>query len=101
MKRIPNWLWPKDRKANATAIVRSGRVLHWAFAILALLVSGGMLIGGSVTLVDILFNPIGGYGSYTYTRDPSTPVVVILSGLALGMFFLMIGRAARYVFSNE
>lgn len=59
------------------------------------------MIGGGVAFVDIYFNPIGGYGEYAYTRDYGQPIAIIIGGVALGMFFLLSGRAVRYIFSNE
>jgi hypothetical protein len=90
-----------ERQANPKAINRTGRVLHWAFALLAGLVVAITFLIGVAEAVDVFANPTGHYGDYAYHRSYDEAIGWILGGFAGGLFFALVGRALRYILSGE
>lgn len=75
---MPNWFWPEST-SETSVVVRLGRLLHWLGFGLGVLLFAGCLIGGTLT------------GEFH----------VLMGGLVSGVFVMLIGRAARYLLSNE
>jgi hypothetical protein len=75
-----SWLWPTSRREETTALVRAGRVLHWAS------------LGPAVLLVIV-----GIIVSYPESDRVALMGIFLVGSLAT----LLIGRSIRYVLSNE
>jgi hypothetical protein len=71
-------LWPRVIKAETTALIRTGRVLHWTGLVLAL-----PFVFGGVALAFTIPDPNGIWVSL------------------IGLVPYMIGRGLRYIFANE
>lgn len=71
-----NWLWPRHLHTETTALIRLGRVLHWACAVLAL-----CLVAMSAFSI----------GSESDWYAPALGSIVPL----------MFGRGLRYILANE
>lgn len=86
MNGVPGWLWPKVEKINPTGFVRLGRVLHWAISGFGAIF---FLMGCAILLMMMSGTAPGG--------DQTAMVGVAVFGFVV----VLIGRAARYIFSGE
>ena len=71
-----NWLWPRHLHTETTALIRLGRVLHWA----------GIILGALVALFAMLAFDDMSEGA---------------KALAVALVPILIGRGLRYVLANE
>jgi len=83
--KLPRWLWPRQRISETTAALRLGRVLHWAFAIAAVL----LLVLAAATFASAMFE-----------TDPSMTMITIIC-MGAAMVAALFGRAVLYVLGSE
>jgi hypothetical protein len=83
---MPPIFWPSESKAETTALIRLGRVLHW----IAVTIAGcSLALGAAISLFS--------QSEYHPQMDPSG----FLAGLAGALIAALIGRAFRYVLAGE
>jgi len=73
-------IWPKTENEKSSAIVRLGRVWHWLAALVA---------AGSFGLGCLI----------AWHEENGFPALI--AGIGAGLLILLVGRAGRYILSNE